>query len=77
VNRALVVEHVTVFKDVKTSSVNTLASYLFSRGLGMPGSKEKALKVLDGIVKQQSGMLTYNHIFFLSQYCFSSQYLWC
>jgi DHA2 family multidrug resistance protein len=64
VNRALLVEHVSAFKDVTASSVNTLAGYLFSRGAGMHAAREKALKVLDGIVMQQSGMLTYNHIFF-------------
>ncbi|MEN6473716.1 MAG: DHA2 family efflux MFS transporter permease subunit [Syntrophaceae bacterium] len=65
VNRALLVEHVSVYRDVTVSSVNTLTAYLFSRGVGMSGAREKALKVLDGIVMQQSGMLTYNHIFFL------------
>jgi DHA2 family multidrug resistance protein len=63
-NRALLVEHVSAARDITTSAVNTIAGYLLTRGIGMNEAREKALKILDGIVMQQSGILTYNHIFF-------------
>jgi DHA2 family multidrug resistance protein len=63
-NRALLVEHVNTARDVVTSSVNTISGYLLTRGVGIAEAKEKALKILDGSVMQQSGIITYNHIFF-------------
>ena len=64
VNRAILTEHVTVFKDSTVSLFNTLTAYLFSRGFAVPDAKERALKILEGATMQQSAILTYNHEFF-------------
>jgi MFS transporter, DHA2 family, multidrug resistance protein len=64
-NRAVLVKHVTPFRDVAAGSLNALASYLSSHGIDPVTAKTMALKILEGLVMRQASMLSYNHIFSL------------
>ena len=64
-NRAIITEHVTIFRDVTSESLNRLSSFFYSQGLDRISAGRRALKVLDGFIMQQASMLSFNHIFFL------------
>jgi len=64
-NRAVLMQHVTVFRDVTSDLVQRLSSFFYSQGLDRIGAGRKALKVLDGFIMRQSSMLSFNHVFFL------------
>jgi DHA2 family multidrug resistance protein len=64
-NRAVITEHVTIFRDVTSESLNRLSSFFYSQGLDRISAGRRALKVLDGFIMQQASMLSFNHIFFL------------
>lgn len=64
-NRALLVEHVTPFRDSATTMLNTLITYFSGYGYAIPDAKERALKMVDVIVTRQATMLTYNYEFLL------------
>jgi MFS transporter, DHA2 family, multidrug resistance protein len=64
-NRAVITEHVTIFRDVTSESLSRLSSFFYSHGLDRISAGRRALKVLDGFIMQQASMLSFNHIFFL------------
>ncbi|OPY73015.1 MAG: Multidrug export protein EmrB [Syntrophorhabdus sp. PtaU1.Bin058] len=63
--RALLVEHVTIFRDVVPESLHRLLSLLSSQGANVSGTDLEALKFLERMVMKQASMLAYNHVFFL------------
>jgi MFS transporter, DHA2 family, multidrug resistance protein len=70
-NRAVLMEHVTVFGDATSQSLNALSSVLSSQGADPATAGEGALKLLEGMVMRQASMLSYNHVFFLIAVLFS------
>lgn len=64
-NRAAIMEHVTVFRDITTESLNAFSSYFLSHGMDQAVAGERALKVLDSLVMNQASMLSFNHVFFI------------
>ncbi|MCG6536799.1 MAG: MFS transporter, partial [Syntrophales bacterium LBB04] len=64
-NRALLMEHVTLFNDATSQSLNTLFSLSSSRGADPASAGFEALKLLEEMVTRQASMLSYNHVFFL------------
>lgn len=69
-NRALLVEHVNVFRGGVPERLDAYAQLLESRGADSTEAAQGALKMLDGIVNQQSVMLSYNHCFYLASVMF-------
>jgi DHA2 family multidrug resistance protein len=69
-NRALLVEHVTVFRDVTSHTQQALSTLLFSRGTDATIADNQALKLLEGTVMRQASMLSYNHVFALTALVF-------
>ena len=64
-NRAVLLENVTVYRDVTNEFLHNLSSYFYLRGLDQTGADNRAVKVIGGIVMRQSNMLAFNHVYFL------------
>lgn len=64
-NRAMLTEHVNVFRDATSESLRQLSSFLVSSGLDPATANQGALKLIDGIVERQASILAFNHVFFL------------
>jgi DHA2 family multidrug resistance protein len=64
-NRTVLIQHITIFRDVASEFLRTLSSYFFSRGLDQVGADGRALKVLEGVVTRQSIMIAYNYIYLI------------
>jgi DHA2 family multidrug resistance protein len=64
-NRAILMEHINVYKDRTSEMLRILSSYFYSRGMDAAGAYDRALKVMEGVVTRQSSMLSYNRVFFI------------
>ena len=64
-HHALLAEHVTVFRDVASESLQRALSLLSLQGANGSGSEMEALKVLDDAVTRQASILAYNHVYML------------
>ncbi|MCG6533479.1 MAG: DHA2 family efflux MFS transporter permease subunit [Syntrophales bacterium LBB04] len=64
-NRARLMEHVTLSNDVTSQSLNSLFSLSSSQGADPATAGFQALKLLEEMVTRQASMLSYNHVFFL------------
>jgi len=64
-NRAILLEHITEYNIAALQWFQELMSAVTSSGVDPVTAQSKALRLLDGIVMQQAGMLAYNHIFLL------------
>ena len=65
-NRAILMNHINIYSDQTTGGLQRLSSYLYSRGMDMPHARDGSMKMLEGIVMKQAGMLAFNHVFFLT-----------
>jgi DHA2 family multidrug resistance protein len=63
--RAILAEHVSIFRDVSSESLQRLLAFLSVQGANPSGTDVEALKVLEGIVTGQASMLAFNHVYFL------------
>ena len=63
--RALLVEHVTGYRNVADGWIHALSGAMLGRGADTATAYERALGLLDGNVMRQAAMLAYNHMFFL------------
>jgi DHA2 family multidrug resistance protein len=63
--RAILVEHVTGYRDTALESLSALSRLMLSRGADLMTAREQALGLLSGEVMRQALMLSYNRVFFL------------
>ncbi|MBN1380173.1 MAG: DHA2 family efflux MFS transporter permease subunit [Deltaproteobacteria bacterium] len=63
--RRILLENVSIFKNVTNDRLRLFAAYLFQRGFDQTTAENKALKIIQTIVMRQSTMLSYNRVFFL------------
>jgi len=68
--RAILTENVTRFNDISSQWFGTLSGAMISRGVDPVTGQSLALRILDGEIMRQAGMLTYNSIFFLAMWLF-------
>ncbi len=63
--RAVLVEHITAYRDTAVESLAALSRLMLSRGSDLATAREQALGLLSGEVTRQAVMLSYNRVFFL------------
>jgi len=63
--RAILVEHVTGYRDTAVDSLSALSRLMVSRGADLVTAQQQALGLLSGEVTRQALMLSYNRVFFL------------
>jgi len=63
--RAILSEHVTVFRDIGPGSLHQIASLMSSRGTRVGDTDMAVLKFVERTMMRQASMLAYNHVFFL------------
>jgi DHA2 family multidrug resistance protein len=63
--RAVLVEKVTIYRDITSEYLLKFSSYFYSQGLDQVGADNRAAKVIGGIVMRQASMLSFNQIYFL------------
>ena len=61
--RAVLVENVSLYRDVTVGWERMLTGAMVGRGLDAATAKASALKLLDGAVMRQASMLSFNHVF--------------
>ena len=64
-NRVMLMQHITPFKDSTSDSLSTLSSSLFSRGVDPFTADKGALLLMNNMVERQASILAYNHVYFL------------
>ena len=69
-NRAVLMEHFNLFSDKSSDMIRSLSSYFYSRGADATGAYEKALKLMEGSIERQAGMLSYNNVYFIMSVVF-------
>ncbi|MFZ3114361.1 MAG: DHA2 family efflux MFS transporter permease subunit [Syntrophales bacterium] len=63
--RALLVEHITDYRNVTDSWIQALSGAMLGGGADKATAHERALSLLDGEVMRQASMLAYNHVYLL------------
>jgi len=63
--RAVLVEKISVYRDITSELLLKLSSYFYAHGLDQVGADNRAAKVLGGMVARQASMLSFNHVYFL------------
>lgn len=64
-NRALLMERVTVFQELTFEPLRIFSSFLYTQGSDLTGAHQGALKMIDAIIMKQASMLAFNQVFFL------------
>jgi DHA2 family multidrug resistance protein len=63
--RAGLVKNLTVFNPNMTKRLGTITAAMTGGGSGPDTARQMALRLLDGQLVRQAGMLAYNHVFLL------------
>jgi DHA2 family multidrug resistance protein len=61
--RAVLVEHVSSYRDVSVAWERLLTGAMAARGADAVAAHERALKLLDGLVMRQASMLSFNYVY--------------
>jgi MFS transporter, DHA2 family, multidrug resistance protein len=64
-NRAVLMQHITSFKDSTSELLSAFSSSLFSQGLDPFTADKGALALMNNMVGRQASILAYNHVYFL------------
>ncbi|HVN96765.1 MAG TPA: DHA2 family efflux MFS transporter permease subunit [Syntrophorhabdaceae bacterium] len=64
-NRAILIQHVTPYRDTASQSLDALSSFLLSKGLDPYAASTGAVTIVERTVERQATMLAFNHVYLL------------
>jgi DHA2 family multidrug resistance protein len=63
--RAMLTQHVTIGRNITSDMMRMLSASFYARGFDQVSADNRALKIIDSIVRRQATMLSYNHVYIL------------